>query len=45
LAKIGIIPDHTEFNLQILRKLGVPDGVIEVFGNGSKNTWDEWPLR
>src|SRR4051812_40473954 len=41
LAKIGIIPEHTRFNLGILRTLGVPDGAIEVFGIGSKNTWDE----
>jgi hypothetical protein len=40
-VKIGLEPNHTELNVRILRKLGVPDGAIELFGNGSKNTWDE----
>ena len=39
--KIGVALNHTELNLSILRKLGVPDSAIELFGNGSKNTWDE----
>ena len=40
-AKIGVVLNHDEFNLRILRKLGVPDSAIELFGNGSQNTWDE----
>jgi len=39
--KIGVALNHTELNLSILRKLGVPDSAIELFGSGSKNTWDE----
>jgi hypothetical protein len=38
---IGVTPSDTDLNLSILRKLGVPDSAIELFGNGSKNTWDE----
>ena len=41
LAKIGVVPNHNELNLSVLRKLGVPDSAIEFFGNGSQNTWDE----
>jgi uncharacterized SAM-binding protein YcdF (DUF218 family) len=40
-AKIGVVPNHNELNLRVLRKLGVPDGAIEFFGNGSQNTWEE----
>ena len=40
-AKIGVVLSHDELNLRILRKLGVPDSAIELFGNGSRNTWDE----
>ena len=36
-----VILSHDELNLRILRKLGVPDSAIELFGNGSRNTWDE----
>ena len=31
----------TALNVKILRKLGVPDSAIEVFGKVSGNTWDE----
>src|SRR6476646_8233225 len=34
-AKIGVALSHDEFNLRILRTLGVPDSAIELFGNGS----------
>ena len=40
-AKIGVVLSHNELNVRILRKLGVPDSAIELFGNGSRNTWDE----
>lgn len=40
-VKIGVALSHDELNLRILRKLGVPDSAIELFGNGSRNTWDE----
>ena len=40
-TKIGVVLKHDEVNLRILRKLGVPDSAIELFGNGSRNTWDE----
>ena len=40
-AKIGAVPNHTELNLKVLRKLGVPDSAIELFGSGNQNTWDE----
>ncbi len=38
---IGAAPGHTEVNLSVLRKLGVPEGAIELFGDGSRSTWDE----
>ena len=40
-VKIGAVPSHTDANVMVLRKLGVPDDAIELFGNGNKNTWDE----
>jgi uncharacterized SAM-binding protein YcdF (DUF218 family) len=40
-VNIGAVEGHTELNLRVLRKLGVPDGAIELFGNGNKNTRDE----
>jgi uncharacterized SAM-binding protein YcdF (DUF218 family) len=40
-AKIGILPNHADIDLTVLRKMGVPDGAIEFFGKGSKNTWGE----
>jgi len=39
--KLGAELNHTEFNVRILRKLGVPDSAIELFGQGSENTWQE----
>ena len=39
--KVLLSQTDTELNLNILRKLGVPDSAIELFGNGSKKTWDE----
>ena len=39
--KVLLSQTDTELNLSILRKLGVPDSAIELFGNGSKKTWDE----
>jgi hypothetical protein len=38
---IGAVPGNTERTLRVLRKLGVPDSAIELFGNGNKNTHDE----
>jgi hypothetical protein len=38
---IGAIQSPTELNLKVLRKLGVPDDAIELFGNENKNTRDE----
>jgi hypothetical protein len=32
---------HTEFNRQLLLRLGVPATAIGTFGNANKNTWDE----
>ena len=40
-AIIGVVPNHNELNLRVLRKLKVPDSAIEFFGNGSQNTWEE----
>jgi len=40
-SRLGVALDHTEFNVRILRELGVPDSAIELFGHGSKNTWQE----
>lgn len=40
-VKIGAVPSHTDTNVKVLRKLGVPDDAIELFGNGNKNTRDE----
>ena len=39
--KVLLSQTDTELNLSILRKLGVPDSAIELFGKGSKKTWDE----
>jgi hypothetical protein len=38
---IGVVPGNTERTLMVLRKLGVPDSAIELFGNENKNTYDE----
>jgi uncharacterized SAM-binding protein YcdF (DUF218 family) len=40
-VSIGAMPSHSEFNREILLKLGVPVGVIETFGTANKNTRDE----
>jgi uncharacterized SAM-binding protein YcdF (DUF218 family) len=40
-SKLGVQLNHTEFNVKILEKLGVPDSAIELFGDGSQNTWEE----
>jgi GrpB-like predicted nucleotidyltransferase (UPF0157 family) len=39
-TKIRTLPNG-ELNVKLVRKLGVPDSAIEIFGKGSKNTWDE----
>ncbi len=41
LAKIGLIPGHTELNRLLLIRLGVPDNVIETFGSANQSTRDE----
>src|SRR5262245_27064200 len=40
-VKIGAMPPHRELNREILLRLGVPAGVIEIFGTANKNTKDE----
>jgi len=40
-VSIGAMPSPTEFNREILLKLGVPAGAIETFGTTNKNTRDE----
>lgn len=35
------LPSDSEVSRRILRKLGVPDGAVELFGSENKNTWDE----
>lgn len=40
-AKIGAVSSSTEINVAVLRKLGVPNDAIELFGDANKNTWDE----
>jgi uncharacterized SAM-binding protein YcdF (DUF218 family) len=40
-SKLGVVLNHTEFNVRILRRVGVPDSAIELFGHGSQNTWEE----
>jgi uncharacterized SAM-binding protein YcdF (DUF218 family) len=39
--RIGDIPGHSEFNRQLLVKLGVPETAIEMFGESNRNTKDE----
>jgi hypothetical protein len=38
---IGVEPGHTEANLQVLLKLGVPADATETFGSSNKNTKEE----
>jgi len=40
-AQIGAIPGSIEINLAVLRKLGVPDDAVELFGEDNKSTLDE----
>jgi hypothetical protein len=40
-VSIGAFQGQTEQNLMVLRKLGVPDDAIELFGNEVENTHDE----
>jgi uncharacterized SAM-binding protein YcdF (DUF218 family) len=40
-VSIGAIPSDTEINVSILRKLGVPNEAIQLFGSDNHNTWDE----
>jgi len=40
-VQIGAVSGHTMANVNVLRKLGIPDAAIEIFGNGNKNTRDE----
>lgn len=40
-VSIATFQGQTELNLMVLRKLGVPDDAIELFGNGNENTRDE----
>jgi uncharacterized SAM-binding protein YcdF (DUF218 family) len=40
-ANIGGIPSHGELNREILLKLGIPAGAIEIFGTASRNTREE----
>jgi uncharacterized SAM-binding protein YcdF (DUF218 family) len=50
-AKLGAIESHAEANRSVLRKLGVPDQDIELFGANPANTYQEavalreWALR
>lgn len=38
---IGALAGHTEENLKVLLKLGVPESAVETFGSANKNTWEE----
>jgi uncharacterized SAM-binding protein YcdF (DUF218 family) len=40
-AAIDALVGHTEENLKVLLKLGVPESAIETFGNANKNTYEE----
>jgi hypothetical protein len=40
-ATIGGLPRDTEFNRNIMLKLGVPPKAIEIFGSGNESTADE----
>jgi uncharacterized SAM-binding protein YcdF (DUF218 family) len=40
-TRIGAVPGHSELNRNVLRKLGVPDAAIEMFGEANGNTRDE----
>jgi uncharacterized SAM-binding protein YcdF (DUF218 family) len=41
VVSIGVVPNHTEANRQVLLKLGVPGDAIETFGTENRNTRDE----
>ena len=41
LAKIGLIPGHSELNRLLLVKLGVPNSIIEMFGDANRDTQAE----
>ena len=38
---LGYIPSHTELNLDVLLKLGVPSSAIAIFGENNSNTFEE----
>jgi uncharacterized SAM-binding protein YcdF (DUF218 family) len=38
---LGALPSHTNANRNVLLKLGVPEGAIEIFGDRVSNTYDE----
>jgi hypothetical protein len=40
-STVGGIPGHSELNLMVLLKLGVPNAAIEMFGRANWNTKDE----
>jgi uncharacterized SAM-binding protein YcdF (DUF218 family) len=40
-TRIGAVPGHSELNRNVLRKLGIPDAAIEMFGAANRNTWNE----
>ena len=40
-STMGLIPGHSELNRTVLRKLGVPDTAIEMFGEANGSTRDE----
>jgi uncharacterized SAM-binding protein YcdF (DUF218 family) len=40
-TKIVGVPGHTELNRMVLLKLGVPEAVIDTFGQANSNTYDE----
>jgi uncharacterized SAM-binding protein YcdF (DUF218 family) len=40
-TRIGAVLGHSELNRNVLRKLGIPDAAIEMFGAANGNTWDE----
>jgi hypothetical protein len=41
LARIGVIPRHSELNRKVLRWLDVPDTAVEMFGQENGSTRDE----
>jgi uncharacterized SAM-binding protein YcdF (DUF218 family) len=41
VVSIGVVPNHTEANRQVLQKLGVPADAIETFGTANVSTSEE----